>query len=60
MYIFKKESMFFLYLILTNFGCESKRDAIGADNEIRVICSNIDKDKVESFLKLIFNDSIYT
>ena len=52
--------MFFLYLILTNFGCESKRDAIGADNEIRVICSNIDKDKVESFLKLIFNDSIYT
>ena len=30
------------------------------DNEIRVICSNVDKDKVESFLKLIFNDSLYT
>ena len=60
MYIFKKESMFFLYLIFINFGCESKRDAIGADNEIRVICSDIDKDKVESFLKLIFNDSLHT
>ena len=60
MYFFKKESIFFLYLIFINFGCEFKRDAIGADNEIRVICSDVDKDKVESFLKLIFNDSIYT
>ncbi len=59
MYNYKKESIFFLYLIFTNIGCDSKRDAIGADNEIRVICSDIDKDKVESFLKLIFNDSLY-
>ena len=60
MYIFKKESLIFLSLIFTNFGCESKRDAIGADNEIIVICSDIDKDNVESFLTLIFNDSLYT
>jgi len=60
MYIFKKDSIILLYLIFTNFGCEIKRDAIGADNEIRVICSDIDKDNVERFLKLIFNDSLYT
>ena len=50
---FKKESLIFLYLILTNFGCEGKRDAIGADNEIIVICSDVDKYNVESFLKLM-------
>ena len=60
MYFFKKESLIFLSLIFTNFGCESKRDAIGADNEIIVICSDIDKDNVENFLTLIFNDSLYT
>ncbi len=60
MYIFKNQNIIFLFLIFTNFGCESKRDAIGADNEIRVICSDIDKADVESFLKLIFNDSLYT
>ena len=52
MYILKKESLIFLSLIFTNFGCESKRDAIGADNEIIVICSDVDKDNVESFLTL--------
>ena len=40
-YIFKKESLIFLSLIFTNFGCEIKRDAIGADNEIIVICSDM-------------------
>ena len=60
MYNFKKESIIFLSLIFINFGCESKRDAIGADNEIIVICSDVDKDNVESFLSSIFNDSLYT
>ena len=60
MYNFKKESIIFLSLIFINFGCESKRDAIGADNEIIVICSDVDKDNVASFLSSIFNDSLYT
>ncbi len=60
MYIFKKETIIFLSLIFTNFGCETKRDSIGADNEIRVICSDIDRNNVEKFLKLIFDDSLYT
>ncbi len=60
MYIKKKESVIFLSLIFINLGCDSKRDAIGADNEVRVICSDVDKDNVEKFLKLIFDDSLYT
>ena len=49
-YILKKESLIFLSLIFTNFGCDIKRDAIGADNEIMVICSDDDKDNVENFI----------
>ena len=44
----------------TNLGCEFKRDSIGSDNEIRVICSNLDRDNVEHFLKMVFNDTLYT
>ena len=59
MFIFKTNYTIFLFLMFINLGCEIKRDAIGADNEIRVICSEIDKVNVESFLKLIFNDTLY-
>ena len=52
MYFFKKDSLILLSLIFTNFGCESKRDAIGADNEIIVICSDID------VFKEIGNDAV--
>ena len=33
---------------------------MGADNEIRVICSNIDKKVLKKYLSLIFNDTLYT
>ena len=59
MRVTKKAFVFILYFIFTNLGCDFKRDAIGADNEIRVICSNIDKDNVEHFLKMVFNDTLY-
>ena len=49
-----------LILLLAFFGCDFKRDALGADNEIRVICSEIDRSNIENFLKLIFNDTLYT
>jgi len=58
--MFKRKSIIFLFPIFINFGCEIKRDAIGADNEIIVICSDADKNNVESFLTLIFNDSLHT
>tara|TARA_Y100001970_G_scaffold91195_1_gene115036 strand:+ start:2900 stop:3952 length:1053 start_codon:yes stop_codon:yes gene_type:complete len=40
--------------------CENKRDALGADNEIRVICSEIDKAHIQQYLKEIFIDTLYT
>ena len=48
-----------LLLILIS-ACENKREALGADNEIRVVCSNIDKKVLKEYLSLIFNDTLYT
>ena len=52
--------LFFSFLLFTIFGCDNKRDALGADNEIRVICSETDKINIENFLESIFNDTLYT
>ena len=52
--------MFVIYIFLVNWGCEGKRDAIGSDNEIRVICSDIDKENIKRFLKKVFDDTLYT
>ena len=40
--------------------CGFKKDAIGFDDEIRVICSKEDESIVKSFLEKIFNDTLYT
>ena len=50
---------FVLFLILFS-GCEIKREALGADNEIRVICSEIDKPIIREYLSAILTDTIYT
>ena len=47
-------------LIIFTYSCDNKREALGADNEIRVICSNIDKKVLKKYLSLIFNDTLYT
>ena len=47
-------------LIIFISACDNKREALGADNEIRVICSNIDKKVLKEYLSLIFNDTLYT
>ena len=57
---FNKFKIIISLLLLINFSCDIKRDALGADNEIRVICSEIDRDNIEIFLKSIFNDTLYT
>ena len=41
-------------------GCETKREALGSDNEIRVICSELDKEDIRKFLTSIFTDTIFT
>ena len=50
----------FLALLILNFNCEMKRDALGADNEIRVICSKIDQSDIENFLQMVFLDTLFT
>ena len=55
-----KLKILFLSILISQFACEFKRDALGADNEIRVICSEIDRDIVESYLKQIFIDTIFS
>ena len=49
-----------ILLLIFITACESKREALGADNEIRVICSDIDKKVLREYLSLIFNDTLYT
>ena len=41
-------------------GCDNKKASLGADNEIRVICSKEDREVVEKYLSLVFNDTIFT
>ncbi len=60
MKVSKKAFILILYFIVINLGCEFKRDAIGSDNEIRVICSKLDRGNVKHFLKMVFNDTLYT
>ena len=60
MTLFNKKIMTILPLFFIIFVCNRKRDALGADNEIRVICSEIDRKNIELFLRSIFNDTLYT
>lgn len=48
----------FLFFIII-YSCNIKRDALGADNEIRVICSDIDRKIVNQYLNQIFNDTLF-
>ena len=49
-----KKLLIFLIIFLS---CEDKRAALGADNEIRVICSEDDKEIVKEYLSQIFTDT---
>ena len=50
----------FIGTLLFLDGCETKREALGSDNEIRVICSELDKEDIRKFLTSIFTDTIFT
>ena len=54
----RKYILFLLIIFIS--ACDNKREALGADNEIRVICSNVDKKVLKKYLSLIFNDTLYT
>lgn len=46
--------------MLSTWSCETKRESLGAENEIVVISSETDKDVITGFLRSIFHDTIYT
>ena len=53
----------FISLILLSsmhIGCVGKKDSLGLDDEIRVICSKIDEEIIKSYLGSIFDDTLYT
>lgn len=56
----KKTIIYFLmFIICISISCDTKREALGADNEIRVICSNIDEKIIRSYLSNIFSDTLF-
>jgi hypothetical protein len=52
--------IFFGYIILFQFNCEIKRDALGSDDEIIVISAMEDEEHLQSILSKIFNDTLFT
>ena len=60
MLIKNKIFIIFTLFVIFNFGCDNRRDALGAENEIRVICSEIDRESIKEYLSLIFIDTLFT
>ena len=49
-----------IVFLLFGFSCVGKKDSIGMDDEIRVICSEIDEPIIRDYLNKVFNDTLYT
>ena len=62
MNLFNTKILFIMILsiIFINNSCEMKRDALGADNEIRIICSELDQHDIENYLQMMFKDTLFT
>ncbi|MBT3501458.1 MAG: DUF4837 family protein [Candidatus Marinimicrobia bacterium] len=56
-----KKLPFLIFIIFLVFlsSCDLKREALGSDNDIRVICSEIDKPIIQKYLKSIFTDTLF-
>jgi len=53
--------LIFVSLAIVMFmSCESKRDALGVDNELIVICSEVDKPAMRDFVNAILDDTLFT
>ncbi len=50
--------LFIFFLIV--FDCTGKKDSLGMDDEIRVICSEADEPLIRDYLIKVFDDTIYT
>ncbi len=61
MYLFKAYiSLVPIIVLLFAISCDNKREALGADNEIRVICSEVDREIIQQYLSGIFSDTLFT
>ena len=47
-----------IYILL--LGCENKREALGADNELIVVCADPDKDIIYDFVQSVFDYTLFT
>ena len=48
-----------VFIIFISISCNSNRESLGADNEIRVICSKIDERIIRTYLSNIFSDTLF-
>ena len=49
-----------LVLIILALSCSSKKNSLGFEDEIRVVCSELDEPLVRRYLSSIFNDTLFT
>ncbi len=56
----KLRSIIILLMIVFCGSCDSKREALGSSNEIRVICSELDEPIIRDYLSSIFTDTLFT
>ena len=51
---------FLVFTVMILESCGPGREALGADNEIRIICSELDKPIIREYLRLIFTDTLFS
>ncbi len=60
MHILSYTRLVIIYLICYFIiGCDSKKRSLGMDDEIRVVCSELDEPLLRVYLSKIFNDTLY-
>ena len=55
-----KSRTVFLIILVCILSCDSKKNSLGFDDEIRVVCSRLDEPLVKKYLLSVFNDTIFT
>ncbi|MFC1566079.1 hypothetical protein ACFL4B_03975, partial [Candidatus Neomarinimicrobiota bacterium] len=55
-----KHYIYFIVIVLLAVSCSTKREAVGAVDEIVVIVSNEDRSSIKSALAKIFSDTLFT
>ena len=56
----KIHRMKILVILIIVLSCSSKKNSLGLDDEIRVVCSQLDEPLARKYLSYIFNDTLFT